>query len=200
MKNAITLFLLVLTVTGIKAQTGREVDLDSAQLETFKEQAVRTVKDLGIHIGKMVDPKLKALPELQSSNIDYTVKLFASEKNVVEVTSIDNSATPLVYRRPIRVYFTRLSSLPYKSVNLSWYDIYISSTFKKGDDNKYYGTASFCQTFDATMGFESQPWKIHDHTCKNIQIIIEQDEVKQGFDTVTRWVLKLGDIKVTDSK
>lgn len=125
------------------------------------------------------------------------MNMFSSEDNVVEIRSIKNPANP-VYFRKIREYLNRLKLLSYSDVKFTAFEITISDNLTLGKDNKYYGTASFCQKFEADEVIkvnESIKVKtITDITCKRVQIIVEKVD---GFNEEI-WRVFLGDISVDD--
>ena len=59
-----------------------------------------------------------------------------------------------VYKNPfkiehyfVRTYFNRIRGLPFKSVEIQFYNISIGSNLELGEDDKYHGTINFIQTF-----------------------------------------------------
>lgn len=201
-RNLITfcLFLFIsLFSTAQSNQTGEKVVLSSEELEAFKVQAIKTVGDLGTYIAVMVD---KANPmERRNYNVRLAVELFANaDSNIVEVASVKDPAKKSY--KSVRRYLIAVRDLPYQSVDITWYGIYLSSDFVKGQDGKYYGVASICQTFEGknrgTDGKLSVVSK--DTTCKNIQLIVEKLECMDGLQVNKCWILKLGDIKVDEQR
>jgi len=199
MKNWFCIILMIVSlVSMVNAQElddsseGEDLRLTVEELDAFKQQALRTVEDLGTYIKIIVD-KANSL-ERKNNNVQLAMALFATDSNTVEISSLK---TPQKYVKRIRKYLIAVRDLPYQSVG-----IHLSSEFKKGPDGKYYGTASICQTFEATLlGADGAKWpKKKDTTCKNIQLVVEQLNCLDGLKEKKCWVLKLGDIKVDEQR
>ena len=92
-------------------------------------------------------------------------------------------------------YLYRLKTLPYLRVEIKFYDICYITEFTRGEDGKYYATATIFQEFTGYMGDQIA---YRDITKKEISIII--DLVEDEFFNEKRWALFLGDIKATETK
>lgn len=203
MKLALTILTFLLTINcfsqeNVDSSTVSGPTLSTEQLDAFKTQAISSVTDLGTYINVMVD-KSNSL-DRRNKHVELAIKLFSNEENTVEVTSLDNKQKVI---RKIRKYFSLVRDLPYQSVNITWYGIYLSSDFVKGPDGKYYGVASICQTFEAktlNSTLDTRQWNVRNNTCKNIQLIVEEVKGFKGTDQKTVWILKLGDIKVDEQR
>lgn len=192
----IILCLLGLSSFNSSAQQfddGVEMKLTPAQITAFKAQAINSVTDLSRHITVMVD-KSNDL-ERRNKAVELAIKLFNSEENIVQVSSINR---PEIRDIKIRSYFNKIKVLPYSSVKITWYEIYLSSDFKQGPDGKYYGVATIFQKFEGVYNNEVGTYK--DITKKNIQVVVDKVNYFEGADKKEKWVLKLGDIKVEETK
>lgn len=170
----------------------KELQLSEAQKLDFKDKALRKTKALSNYISTIAD---KSKDETQRNKaIDMAVKLFMEENNTVEVSSVNYKENK---RFKIRAYLNKLKMLPYSSVKISWYDIFFASNFTKRPDGRYEAIATIYQRFE---GRTNEGGLYIDITKKNIQIIIEQVEIKTGDQVATVWEVFLGDIKVEETK
>jgi hypothetical protein len=205
MKNSnitiVTFFVLVFFRVGnINAQElkNEAITLTPSQIDGFRKQAIIAVNDLNRHIEVMVN---KSNPsEKRITAVDLAAKLFCEKTATgppkIEVTSITEPGVVRAYE--IKNYFNRLRQLPYKSVEITWYDIYLSSDLTKGEDGKYYGVATIYQKFVGKTNSEFGDYV--DLTEKSIQIIVEAVEIIDGDKMKEMWILKLGDIKVQETR
>lgn len=205
MKNlnitVVAFFILVFFRVGnIKAQEAKNeaITLSPSQIDGFRKQAIIAVNDLNRHIEVMIDKSNSS--ERRYAAINLAANLFSEKTAIgppkIEVTSIKKPGVVDAYE--VKKYFTRLVGLPYKSVEITWYDIYLSSDFTKGEDGKYYGVATIYQKFVGKSNSEFGDYV--DITEKNIQIIIEAENLMDGSKTIEKWILKLGDIKVQETR
>lgn len=97
--------------------------------------------------------------------------------------------------RTIKEYLYRLKILPYTKVEIEFYDIAYVTSFTKGRDGKYYGTATIFQKF---TGFEGDNMVYSSVTKKEIEVILEN--VEDEFYGDKRWKIFLGDIKATETQ
>jgi hypothetical protein len=168
-----------------------ELQLSEVQKADFKDKALRKTKDLSNYISIIAD---KSKDEIQRNKaINLATKLFVSENNVVEVSSLKSGTRQF----KIRAYLNKLKLLPYVTTRISWYDIFFASDFTKRPDGKYEAVATIYQRFE---GITKEGGKYLDITKKNIQIIIAQIENKTGDIVETSWEIFLGDIKVEETK
>lgn len=172
----------------------KEAKLTAAQLADFKDQAKKTINTLSDYI-TVIGNKVEESGRRKSA-VSLAVKLFMTDSNVVEVSSLK---TAEIKRYPIRTYLNKLLLLPYDQVTIKWYDIYLSSSFELRKDGRYYGVATVYQKFEGTSSTEYGNRKYTDITKKNIQIIVEKMEQHQGDKVVNIWRLYLGDIRVDET-
>ena len=170
-----------------------ETNLTDEQIAGFKKQAVATVKELNDNIRTIIADR-KIAPATSNKFIGMSVKLFVSENNTVQVSSKSGRVDTI----KIRTYLNRLKALSYQSVDITFYDVYLSKNFVKGDDGRYYGTATIFQRFEGRNNNELGSYS--DITKKSIQLVIEKIKGNEGLTDKERWQLKLGDINVEETK
>lgn len=182
-----------LKATGLFASDSlKEAVLSETQLSDFKDKALRKTKALSNYISTIGD---KAKDEVQRNKaIDLAVGLFMSEDNVVEVSSLNSNENK---RFKIRAYLNKIKMLPYKKVNIEWFDIFFSSNFTRRPDGRYEAVATIYQRFS---GVTNEGGIYLDITKKNILIIIEQATIETGDKTEKFWEIFLGDIKVEETQ
>ncbi len=184
------IFLFFLCISKISAQ--EEYKLLPEQIDAFKKQAITSVTELSRYISIIADKRKETTS--RNNAIELAISLFASENNVVQVSSIKGMTKSV----KIRNYFNKIKVLPYSSVKITWYDIYLSSDFIQGTDGKYYGTATIFQKFEGTYNKEMGTYR--DITKKNISLVVEKVKYVDGLNEKERWVLKLGDINVEETR
>lgn len=199
MRKKLLLFMACLLIRSTYAQENgdgsvTQVQLTPEQVVAFKDQAVKSVEDLGTYMKILVD---KSNPiERRNKHVELSIKLFVNDSTTVEVTSLNGKDK---YYRKIRKYLYLVRDLPYQSVDITWSGIYLSKDFVLGADGKYYGVASICQKFCAkNLGnkLDVRQWNIEQTTCKQITIVIQKIE-GEGKNV---WILRLGDIKVDEAR
>lgn len=194
MKNYLvfTFLCLIMHCSG----QGAGEKLSAEQMEVFKTRAVTVVADLNRHIAVMIN-KSDGSPhgiQRRKTAVELSLMLFTSDTSIVEVSSL---RSPKKKRLTIRKYLNNIQLLAYKKVEITWYGIYLSSDFIERD-GKYYGTASITQKFEGVSNIELE--KYTDITTKNIQVVVEQVEEFIGVTGSKRWVLRLGDITVNETR
>lgn len=197
LKIAIILItILSVNIIGLYAQEKNsvsEANLTDEQIAGFKQQAIATVKELGDNIKTIIANRKKARAT-SNKFIGMSVKLFVSENSTVQVSSKSGRVDTI----RIRTYLNRLKALSYQSIEITFYDIYLSKNFIKGDDGRYYGTATIFQKFEGRNNNEQGSYT--DITKKSIQLVIEKAKYGDGLADKERWILKLGDINVEETK
>ena len=174
--------------------TGEKISPE--QMAVFKTRAVSVVADLNRHIAVMIDKSDGSSGGIQrrKTAVELALLLFTSDTSIVEVSSL---RSPKKKRLAIRKYLNNIQLLAYKRVEITWYGIYLSSDFIERN-GKYYGTATITQKFEGTSNIELG--KYVDITTKNIQVVVEQVEEFKGISSNKRWVLRLGDITVDETR
>ncbi len=174
------------------AQSEPEAPLSAAEIQDFKDQAQNTISALANYV-ELIGNKDKDINNRKKA-VDLTVKLFMSDSNVVEVSSVNSS---VIKRIPVRSYFMKLLWLPYEKVSITWYDVLLGK-FELGKDGRYYATATVYQKFTGTSSVEFGGRKYVDITKKNIQIVVEKIPPAPG-GIQSSWRLFLGDINVQET-
>jgi hypothetical protein len=176
----------------IEIDSLNEVIMTEAQMEDFKDKALRKTRTLSNYISVIAD---KSKDNAQRDKaIDLAVKLFISEDKIVEVSSLN---TDDIKRFKVREYFIKLKLLPYSKVTIEWFDIFYASDFKKRTDGRFEAVATIFQRFS---GITEEGGAYIDITKKNITIIIDKGEIMIGTNIETYWDIFLGDIKVVETK
>lgn len=194
MKHHVLFILLCFTMYCNGQGTGEKISPE--QMAVFKTRAVSVVADLNRHIAVMIDKSDGSSGGIQrrKTAVELALLLFTSDTSIVEVSSL---RSPKKKRLAIRKYLNNIQLLAYKRVEITWYGIYLSSDFIERN-GKYYGTATITQKFEGTSNIELG--KYVDITTKNIQVVVEQVEEFKGISSNKRWVLRLGDITVDETR
>ncbi|MBN1118096.1 MAG: hypothetical protein JXA77_12875 [Bacteroidales bacterium] len=122
------------------------------------------------------------------------LKLFYPGAQIETTLTLENGQEE-VTTRLIKEYLYKLKILPYTKVVIEFYDIAYVTTFTKGRDGKYYGTATIFQKF---TGFQGDDMVYSSVTKKEIEVILEN--VEDEFYGEKRWKIFLGDIKASEVK
>ena len=169
-------------------------DMNESQLmELLEDKTTRRINDLEAYI-KTIGDKTRN-EEIRKAAINAAVKLFMNEKNIFQVSSKNN---PKINEFRIRDYFWKLLVLQYKKVEIDWYKTIWISKLRKGPDSKYYGKVRVYQVFkgfgiDGIIQYE-------DFTSKDIDVQIEVVEMDLGEKSKQVLILKLGDVRVIETK
>ncbi len=124
--------------------------------------------------------------------IKNALKLFTPDA-MMEVSNQKNDEITRVTSYPMKKYFFRLRALPYTKVEISFYNIAYIGKFLKGEDGKYYATATIFQEF---KGFKGGEIVYKDKQAKQINIVMEY--TYDDFYNEWQWTVLLDDIKVID--
>jgi hypothetical protein len=127
------------------------------------------------------------------ATIKYGMKLFDNNEDALVETT--NSKSGDKSSKKIRQYFTHLSQLSYKKVEMTASDIKFVSKFHLGPDKKWHASAVIIQDF---KGFRDNAVVYKDLTNKTIDIIINTFEEEKDGQTVTKFEIYLGNISVTN--
>jgi len=122
------------------------------------------------------------------------LKLFYPNARI-ETTITSAQGVKEVVSRTIKEYLYRLKILPYTKVVIEFYDIAYVTTFAKGRDGRYYGTATIFQKF---TGFNGDDMVYSSVTKKEIEVILEN--IEDEFYGEKRWKIFLGDIKASEAR
>lgn len=127
------------------------------------------------------------------NTIKYGMKLFDNNEDALVETT--NSKSGDKSSKKIRQYFTHLSQLNYRKVEMTASDIKFVSKFHLGPDKKWHASAVIIQDF---KGFRDNSVVYKDLTNKTIDIIINTFEEEKDGQTVTKFEIYLGNISVTN--
>lgn len=167
--------------------------LSPEQRRAFEIQAQITLEKLEGFINDMIKYKKKSLGKNAQ---ELAIQLFSSEdNNIWVIPNVRKELKPKQYK--IRHYFNRLRGLPYEKVSIQFYYVYISNNLALGPDKKYHGTVNYIQRFQGDfINNELKPYI--DTVEKTCAITVEKEIVEKGSIPVVNWVLRLGDIQVSD--
>jgi len=185
-------FACILNAFGQNADPAASETMSPGQISSYREQAIKSIFDLETYL-QIISNKKKSLPQ-RNMSLDLAIDLFQSDTVTVETSSLKS---PVIHTYTIRLYLNKLKLLPYTSVKIIWYKVYLSETFTLGADGNYYGTATFLQRFEGKSNNEMGSYK--DVTQKKIQIILKKVDGFNGPERNIRFILKLGDIKVEET-
>ena len=166
--------------------------LSQEQLDGFREQAIKTINDLEKFV-QVIANKKNSLDK-KNDAIELALDLFISDTTTIEISSLSSNKTNIY---PIGGYLARLKLLPYLSVKITWYKIYLGTQFVKGPNGYYYGSATFLQKFEGRSNNEMGNYT--DVTKRHIIIVLKKLDLLNGDSKTNKYVLKLGDIKVEET-
>jgi len=189
LSNALALLSLCFMLSvGINAQH----KLNAQELKLFKQSAKNKIAELQNCISTVVDKKLDDYT--RDKSIQSAVKLFI-EGAKMQVSTLLPQGNTEFNNYDIEEYFFRLKRLKYKSATIEFYDLFFMNEFTPGKDGRYYATATIFQKF---KGVTDDGILYEDETTKQITIVLEYAE--DEFFKTNRWLIRLGDIKVQDTK
>lgn len=186
------IFTFTITSLNISAQQNHKAYLTQQELEIFKNAALNKVRELEKYIVTIADKNND--DNIRKNSIDLAVKLFESERNIVEVTSRNSS---VIKDYIIRDYLNRLRILPYARVSITWYDISYVSDFVQDPDGNYRAIITIFQKFEGFM--DGRP-VYKDITQKNIEIVIKNQERYYGDRKISSREVLLGNIRVVETR
>ena len=191
------LFCLLLLTAQSWGQTQRppfQEDLKIKDLEEFKEETKRKVAQFEQYISVIADKNLP-MDERQIA-IENAAKLFVPGSKM-QVSSAQKGKKQKIDTYDIVEYLKRLQALPYRQVDITFYDVAFVGEFRKGDDGAYHTTATIFQEF---KGFNDKGAPVYeDQTKKDIDVELRNLFDKNFYDQ-HGWTVRLGNIKVTETK
>lgn len=192
-RTVVIFFFLAFMAVSARAQMMAEERLSPAQLEAFREEASKKTNALSNYISIIAD---KSIPQdIRLKSIDLAVQLFVDKDRIVQVSSTN---TERIKTYKIGEYLNRLRVLPYKKVEVEWYDISFVSDFKYGSDGKYYAVATIFQRF---RGYNGEGRLIYeDVTQKDVEIVMEKQTKKVGDIEKSEWDVLLNQISVIETR
>lgn len=192
-KTVVIFFFICFTTAQVSAQLIAEERLSAAQLEAFRDEANKKTNALSNYISIIGDKSINQ--DIRLKSIDLAVKLFVDKDRIVQVSS-KNSDKIKTYK--IGEYLNRLRVLPYKKVEIRWFDISYVSDYKYGTDGKYYAVATIFQKF---RGYDAEGKLLYeDITQKDIEIVMEKQTKKVGDIEKSEWNVLLNQISVIETK
>jgi len=167
--------------------------LSNVQAEAFKERILEVVFELTDKISIIGDKEYENA--FRREAIEEAVKLFVSDTMEVQVSSANNSNIRIF---PIRPYFEHLYALPYYKVKIQFYEIAQVSDLEKAPDGTWVGTAYIYQLFKSYDGEGRLIYK--DKTIKRVGISVKESIKKIGDQVISFPEVKLGNIKVVQTR
>lgn len=168
-------------------------DLTPSQLEAFKSEAKKKTSALENYI-KIISDKSEA-EQVKKRAIALAIKLFVDDKQLVQVSSIN---TNKIKNLPIRQYLNNLMLLPYKKIDIKWFDIAYVRDFKKGQDGKYYAVITVFQEY---QGYSDEGKLIYkDITQKELEVVLDKVTKRIGDVEVKEWDVLLRSIRVVETR
>lgn len=165
-------------------------EMTPEELEAFKIAIENKVNELQNNIVVIADKEIKRDIRIKAKKSALTMFIPRAEMQV----SQKNSTKLKTYK--MAEYFDRLMALPYTRVEIRFYDFAYISNLYKGSDGMYHATATIFQEF---KGISSDDVIYTDRTTKTIEIVVEYAE-DEFFEGVMRWIVKLGNIRVLETK
>jgi hypothetical protein len=185
--------LLVFYNTVSFAVSNPQDELTPVQLEAFKSEAKKKTSALENYIRIIVD-KSQADP-VKSRSIALALKLFVDDKQLVQVSSVN---TDKIKNLPIRQYLNNLMVLPYKKIDIKWFDVAYVRDFKKGQDGRYYAVLTVFQEY---RGFSNEGKLIYkDITQKELEVVLDKVTKRIGDVEVKEWDVLLRGIRVVETR
>jgi hypothetical protein len=188
MKNRFLTFTILLLLPFLAKAQPQE--LSETDIMNFKMRVKEKVEALQNHISIVAD-KQEALAKKEMA-IHAALKLFLVG-SLMEVSSM-TAGKESKREMQMKEYFNRLKNLSFRKVNISSQDICYISNIQRTPDHKYVATATIYQIFEGCYS-ETNCYK--DFTKKEIDISIEYKEDDFGEK---RWVVMLGNVRVTETK
>lgn len=186
-KILFTFITLFVSIYFVQAQPQ---ELSEEDIANFKIRIKEKVEAFQTYITVVAD-KEEAMVKKDLA-IKTALKLFLATATM-EMAST-SSGQEVKRTLPMKDYFNRLKNLPYRKVNITSQQACYISSIQKTPDNKYVATATIYQLFE---GCYSDAKCYKDATKKEIDITIE---FKQDIFGEMRWVVMLGDVRVTETK
>ncbi|GAB4035623.1 hypothetical protein [Spirosoma jeollabukense] len=167
--------------------------LSNAELASFKMLASQKVNELENYISTVGDKEQnETLRDLAIKNAE---KLFI-DTATIEVSRVVNGKVVRVTRLPVRQYFFRLKALPYKKVNITYYDVAYIRDYQKSANGNYVAQATIFQQFEGLDAKGRLRYK--DKQAKNVTVLLT--DLMDEFYANHRWTLRLGDIRLAETR
>lgn len=206
MKTTTIFFLCILSLGFISPSVGQNLgmnklhvekkanNLSDKDLDAFKDKVLKKVNLLTVYISNIANKK--ADDQLRRDNITQAVNLFQDKNNTYVEVSSKTSST--VRKYSINQYFRRLYAVDAGQVKITFYEVAHLSDFHQAPDGKYYGTAHIYQLYEK---YDYEGSLVYtDRTIKKIDVTIDNLVKKVGDQEISVWDVKLGNIKVEETK
>lgn len=168
----------------------KELDFDS--LKTIAMDKVQRLKD---YITKIVSPDLSSLRKDEA--VQLAVNLFASEKNIVQTSTIKPGAQEVKRDWLIGRYFgTVLRNSTKARVTIEWHDEVFASDWELQPDSSYRAIISIQQRYKKEIDGRVV---YTDVTNKNIEVILKAHDKFVDGKFEKWWDVFLGDIGVSST-
>ncbi len=191
--RCIGLFISVFMFSGVFAQqTSMPPNLTKDQLVLFGKTAGDKVSELQSSINIIVD---KSRDDYRRDKAVESAKLLFVDSAKMEVSTLYPNGTVEKNKYDIEEYFIKLKRLKYKEATVKFYDLFLLSDFLLGNDGRYHATATIYMKF---KGVTTDGVVYEEKTIKTIDIILEYAE--DPFFKTNRWMVKLGNVKVQDTR
>ncbi|MBN1185810.1 MAG: hypothetical protein JXB49_26245 [Bacteroidales bacterium] len=190
----VTFLIFLFAGISVNAQAlsfAEEINLSEGEIQIFIKKTSQKIDEFQEYI--IILASKEETRERKDMSEKAALKLFYPGA-IIKITTTDKQGSKKEVVRTIAEYLYRLKILPFKKVNIDFYDIAYVTTFKKGPDGKYYGTATIFQKF---TGFQGDNMVYESVTKKEIEVILEN--VEDEFYGEKRWKIFLGDIKATET-
>ncbi len=172
----------------------RANNLSDKDLEAFKGKVLKKVNLLTLYLSNIANKEIDN--QLRRDNITQAVNLFQDKNgNYVEVSSKSSS---VVRKYSVNQYFRRLYATDAGQVKITFYEVTHLSEFRQGPDGKYYGTAHIYQLYEK---YNHEGALVYtDKTVKKVNVTIDNLVKRVGDQEINVWDVKLGNIKVEETK
>ena len=190
----LTITIIITTCLSIHGQAltfAEEINLSEGEIQIFIKRTSQKIDEFQEYI--IILASKEETRDRKDMAEKSALKLFYPGA-IIKITTTDAQGSKKEVVRKISEYLYRLKILPFKKVVIDFYDIAYVTTFKKGPDGKYYGTATIFQKF---TGFQGDNMVYESVTKKEIEVILEN--VEDEFYGEKRWKIFLGDIKATET-
>lgn len=197
MKNIYFLLFVFLFSHLLSAQEVRQ--LNNAEMNLVRNVAKEYVSSFQSGCNRLIN---KNFIKDRFSDIENLLIIFdRPSQRYIEISSLSSQEK---YPRKIKEYLIRLNRLKYVSVKIEWTDLYFSDKLIESEEMKikhpgedwYEGVAVIAQKFIASTG----EFKIIDDVVRTFKVYAQKVEIRRGPHTTESFVVKLGDIRVSETK
>lgn len=190
MKNLLLTFTFLLITIFSQFVQAQPQELSEEDIANFKIRIREKIEAFQNHVTVIASKETEMVKK--DLAIKTALRLFLATATM-EMASVSNGQE-VKRTLPMKDYFNRLKNLPYRKVNISSQEACYISGIQKTPDNKYVATATIYQLFEGCYS-EAKCYK--DSTKKEIDITIEY---KEDIFGEMRWVIMLGNVRVTETK